>query len=444
MSLKKHVSLLFASSIINSILNFISGILLTRILGAEGRGILFKIDGSINLLSFFVTLKSSFTVTYFTAKKQIAIEKLIGLVIVILLLSILITLGLIAFLSVIDQDHLLLPADYQGTFFTLYLILLLILTQTELFSSAFLRGGKFFEKVFSLQITSSFIRLAILTLAFSAGIFWGLNYTLKQGLLLHLTVVFAIMLVSAFFYLRTFNEKPTFRFKFKNEVKPFFMYSITTSMSLFMNFMNKSADIWFVDYFVGTNELGYYAVAVNLSSLLLLLPATIRETLLPYVASGNFKDNIRHLSILSRVNFTFTFIVSIILYYISSFVIPFLYGDEFQHSVLPFQLLLIGILFNGWGILFSAYNYGTSKPNLNLYANMVGVLVTLALDILLIPRYGIVGAAIASSFAYFISAILIFGSVIVVQKIPMRNYFIVQFGDAKLVKEYIVNRIRRK
>jgi len=443
MSIKKHATLIFTSSIVQSLMNFISGVLLTRIIGAEGRGVLQKIDASIGLLSFFTTLKAPIGLVFFTANKKIAIEKLLGMAILIISMSTIACIILFQLLLVIGGIGFLLPLHYHGLFFIIYLFALFIVTQSELFSSSFLTGGKYFEKFFQNQISSSIARLIILSVAFLTTLYLGISFSLKQGLLLHLFVVFILFLISFYFYISVYKIKPSFNISYKNDIKPFGTYSIISSLSLFMNFINKSADIWIVDYYSGTIQLGLYAVAVNLSSIIGSVPSIFRELLIPYFASGDQKKNLENLTFFSRINFTLLSILLVLLLFLSNYMIPVLYGVAFQESILPFQILLFGTLLNGSSILFSAYNYGTSKPKLNLYSNLIGVLITLILDFILIPKYGITGAAIASSIAYAISAIFIFCSIIIIQKLPFHNYFFLDKNDIRTIKNYLIDRYRQ-
>jgi O-antigen/teichoic acid export membrane protein len=91
---------------------------------------------------------------------------------------------------------------------------------------------------------------------------------------------------------------------------------------------------------------------------------------------------------------------------IGSLLIPFFYGIDFLPSVKPFLWLLPGILGITLSKIVSANLAGIGKPQYATYSSGITVVITVVLDILLIPPYGIVGAAIASSIAYLLSAVL--------------------------------------
>jgi Na+-driven multidrug efflux pump len=72
--------------------------------------------------------------------------------------------------------------------------------------------------------------------------------------------------------------------------------------------------------------------------------------------------------------------------------------------VIPAYILLFGLVGEGVAGLVSAYLYGVGRPGANSLALSVSVVVTIALDILLIPHHYAVGAAVASAAAYLTSS----------------------------------------
>jgi len=78
-------------------------------------------------------------------------------------------------------------------------------------------------------------------------------------------------------------------------------------------------------------------------------------------------------------------------------VLPLVYGHAFRGAVVPAWILLAGAIGAGVTGLVGAYLYGVGRPGLNSMAIGVGVIVALVGDLLLIPRFGAVGAATASA-----------------------------------------------
>ena len=86
---------------------------------------------------------------------------------------------------------------------------------------------------------------------------------------------------------------------------------------------------------------------------------------------------------------------------------PWIFGHAFQAAVLPAQILLVELVAEGVGGIVTPYLYGEGRPGLNSLAMGAGVVVTVVLDVLLIPTFQAVGAAVASSAAYTTTTIVL-------------------------------------
>ena len=80
--------------------------------------------------------------------------------------------------------------------------------------------------------------------------------------------------------------------------------------------------------------------------------------------------------------------------------IPALYGSDFKGAITPAHIILVGLAPQGIAAVITAFLYGVGRPGLNSLGMAVGLAATVVLDLLLIPRFGAVGAASASAVAY--------------------------------------------
>jgi O-antigen/teichoic acid export membrane protein len=81
-------------------------------------------------------------------------------------------------------------------------------------------------------------------------------------------------------------------------------------------------------------------------------------------------------------------------------VLPLFYGTPFRAAALPACVLLLGLSGGGIGGVISAFLSGAGRPGLNSAAIGAGLVVTVVLDLLLIPPFDVMGAAVASTVAY--------------------------------------------
>lgn len=87
-------------------------------------------------------------------------------------------------------------------------------------------------------------------------------------------------------------------------------------------------------------------------------------------------------------------------------IIIFLLGKAFAGTVEPFLILLPGIVVFSLTNVLATYLTAAGKPGYNAAIALISFLFTVIFDILLIPRYGISGAAVASGISYTLSSIM--------------------------------------
>jgi O-antigen/teichoic acid export membrane protein len=167
-----------------------------------------------------------------------------------------------------------------------------------------------------------------------------------------------------------------------------------------LSLLNLRLDFVFVAAIAGPAALGIYAVASKYAEVLRLVPIAANWILYPRFARSEAavaKASSRRL--IPRA-LAVTAMTAVPLALAAGTVVPTLFGRTFDGAVVPAQILLIGLAAEGAAGVVTAFLYGRGRPGLNSLAAATGLVVTLILDVILIPRLGAVGAAIASSAAY--------------------------------------------
>ena len=99
------------------------------------------------------------------------------------------------------------------------------------------------------------------------------------------------------------------------------------------------------------------------------------------------------LPVLARAIIVFYIILLGLLAITGQWLFPWVYGETFERMYLPFLLLMPGILSLSTIALLTAYNSGKNKMAINMKGSLIGLVIIIAGDWLLIPRYGIAAAA---------------------------------------------------
>ena len=177
-------------------------------------------------------------------------------------------------------------------------------------------------------------------------------------------------------------------------------YGLRGQLGGVMSLLNLRLDFILLSVLTGPAVLGVYAVASKFAELIRILGMALQYVFYPAFAK---EGSARAAASARRLMPKFGLLsatVLVPLWLAAGFVIPAFYGSDFGSAVSPTRIILFGLALDGVAGLITGFLYGVGRPGLNSLAMAAGLAVTVLLDLLLIPRFEAVGAAIASAVAY--------------------------------------------
>jgi O-antigen/teichoic acid export membrane protein len=195
----------------------------------------------------------------------------------------------------------------------------------------------------------------------------------------------------------------------KKLLKQEFLYGFTVFFGALCIYLNYRMDQWFIKFFHGNKELGLYTVAVSIAEILLIIPVSIINPLRAKlyntpVDSENFKTVTAKTIKFALYGTAFMSLPVLVLAPLISS--RYLYGSDYSGSVLVTRILAAGIIFLTFGKIGSHYYNVKGQPSIPMKTSLTVFLINLSLNMLLIPRYGITGAAAASTASYIFYGII--------------------------------------
>jgi O-antigen/teichoic acid export membrane protein len=178
------------------------------------------------------------------------------------------------------------------------------------------------------------------------------------------------------------------------------VYGIRAQVGGLISQLNLRLDFILLTALTGPAVLGVYAIASKFAELLKILGMALTYVLYPkYAREGSTIATKGARSLIPRAGLL-TAGGAVSLWLAAGFVIPTFYGSEFDAAITPARIILLGLVLEGVAAVITAYLYGVGRPGLNSWAMAAGLVMTVGLDLALIPAYEAVGAAIASAVAY--------------------------------------------
>jgi len=163
------------------------------------------------------------------------------------------------------------------------------------------------------------------------------------------------------------------------------------------------ADQVMLQSLAGSAELGVYAVAARLSEIWYFIPAAMGSSLLPLLVANRVEDEASYDASLQRaidIAAWLALALAVGVTIIAGPLIATLYTDEYAQasSILQIHVWAAPFVFMG-GIVGRAL-VAEGRTRFELVRNLGGAVVNIGLNLVLIPRFGGVGAALATLISY--------------------------------------------
>ena len=202
-----------------------------------------------------------------------------------------------------------------------------------------------------------------------------------------------------------FAAEPMYRTKFWIAV------SVPMLLIATMQWALKRTDVIMIGSYLGTKEAGLYSTASEVSGVVELGLASVNSILGPMISefyhSGNMREMRKVVTLAARAVLILMVSATIVMSLGGKIVLG-LYGKEFVSAYLPLLILLGGEVINAIvgpaGVIMTMIGH---QNQLGIILGL-GTLVNVGLNVVLIPRMGIVGAAIASATSMVLWNVLMF------------------------------------
>jgi O-antigen/teichoic acid export membrane protein len=181
-------------------------------------------------------------------------------------------------------------------------------------------------------------------------------------------------------------------------------------------------------------QLGLYVVAVSSAGLSQVLSTTMRMIITPSIARKESEsERAAMLEEAFRKYWLLSILCILTLAVSLPFVLPLVFGAEFKGAVWPAEVLLWGALFIGGKDVLTGGAQAMGSPWLGSRAELASLVVTLVLLIILLPTMGIMGAAIATVSAYATQLVLIVYGLHHSHAVSPQALFRLRFGDLRVL-----------
>lgn len=385
---------LITGNVISQILVFLSVIYLARVLKPEGFG---KIAFAQGLLAYFLLFSDLGLKTFGTIKiakeKKKAKEYADNILTIRIVLSVISFLLLLLMVLVIDK-----PQEQK------YLI---ILFGVSIFPSAILLDWFFqgIERMGIIGITNMLKSLIFIIFLF---LFFRSQSLLYVPVYFLFSYILAIIPMLSLFIRENGWITPSFK---SNLWKESFIKAIPLGFSSIMIQVYYNIDTVMLGFMKDEEAVGFYNAAYKIVLLLIGIAGITVMVLLPVISRmyGESKENLlRFLRYLSKITIFLGIPVAVGGMILSEQIIKVFYGESYKSSVLPLKILIWSVFTVFSNVPFALLLLASEKSKEYMYSVTAGAIINVSLNLLLIPRYNLMGASIATLISELIVLSLLF------------------------------------
>lgn len=398
-----NYSAIFFSNLASIFLQFISLIVITRILGPEGFGRFSLFLVIANLITLFgITWTSASVVRYGSEEflKEKKLSKVFWARNIILFPCLLIFL--VGTYVLRDRVMSYIGIGMQSFWFLmLYILSITFLDYLRYIQQAIGQFKMYASTIFLERLMTIVGLCGIVVGIFPKHILTVIGSYIVADILV--VVIFLCFLKWGYFFPIEFNRE---------YIKKIFFFSYPIIAGSVSSYIVNWIDIIVIKKYMDISQVGIYSLSYRgMSVLQTIIISTI--TLLNPLIIGFFVEKREDLivkfikKIIPQGLLLWAYFLSLMIF-LSFYLIPKIFGQNFFGSIMPFSILMIGLTLNFLSCFYSPIltTYELIKQSMGV--NVLMALINLAGDFVLVPKIGINGAAVATSFSYSFGAIFSF------------------------------------
>ena len=184
-------------------------------------------------------------------------------------------------------------------------------------------------------------------------------------------------------------------------------YGLRAHLSNVITFLNYRIALYLVSFLLDPGSAGRYALSIQLAEVLWMIASAASAVVFPESAAHNSSPEALRSMVrkVARTVFKLTIVAALLAGGLAPVIIPLVFGRDYAGSVIPFIILLPGIVTWSYMSVISNSLAGMGYQRINIYGALLSLTMNSAGCVLAIPLFGMYGAALASTLAFTATAL---------------------------------------
>ncbi len=237
-----------------------------------------------------------------------------------------------------------------------------------------------------------------------------LDQIISDKAIVYYTIVmaFSSVLFSSIYFIKGGQLKPIPK---GFPVKEYIAYGSKSILNRLLSLTLYAISIYMVSWKGNPEYVAYFFVANSISKVAWVIPDSAGNILYPQFIKADDDERkdraLKNMYSYAQLVFLLNILILVVFVLLGSWVIGLLYEESYHEAFLPTIILLVGNQGMVYYKLFSRWHASQNNWKYIYIATVFGVLVNVVLNFFLIPKMGIMGAAIATGCSFWICGIII-------------------------------------
>jgi O-antigen/teichoic acid export membrane protein len=390
MNLSRSAAKVFTAKAASRLIAFLGITFFARDLGSNQMGIFFLFQALLGIIAIPADfgIKNAVTKRFSEGESRESILSTAILLKGLLLLPF--VAGIVLFQGSIN--------NYLGVDLALLLIPALILQESAMLTIQVLKGELRVSETAGPVFSRTLVYVCVGTILVLSG-------SNVRGIIYGLLAGFVVMLVWGIWKSSTTVGVPSL-----GHVRSLFNYSKYAFVSSVSGYFYSWMDTAIIGLFLAQSDVGVYEIAWRVTAVVMLFSNSIAITIFPQVSKWDAEDATKQIeSLLPEVIAPALFIAipaffGVVLF--SREILGLVFGTEYTAGSLVLVILMGEKVIQSIHVILGRSLEAINRPELVAKAGITSMALNLVLNVVLVLRYGIVGAAVATALSFTINSIL--------------------------------------
>lgn len=371
----------FSTKIITAIVNFLLIVVLSQVIGASGKGTASLILATIHLIQIFSSFMGGSALVYLVPRHS--------------LLSLIFPAYVWSFFISFLAYFIMLHDIGISSIYAFHVACIAFVVSVYNINLGVLIAKKAIIRNNSIALLQTLMNLATLLVLFFI-------YENKEvfSYVYALYFSFGLGMILSFVSLKKYFLPQDFKYNSKT-LKPLIRYGFLNQVAHICQFLSFRLGYYFLEFYHGEALVGIYSNGASIAESIWLISRSI--SLVQFSEIVNSKDKLENQKLtlkLSKASWLVSAILLAGLLILPESFYILIFGKEFVGIKTVLFCLAPGILFLTFNFIISHYFGGTGQYQINALVSGIGLVISLILAFVLIPKYDLIGTGLTASISY--------------------------------------------